>query len=103
MTGWIQKRVSYGLLVFGAIIHAFCGIATSGITTGHWLVGFEGSRELIATVQNVGQVASVSVVLFIFARLILAIGEAGNFPAAIKSTAEYFPIETSHLLQFQFC
>ena len=33
----------------------------------------------------------MSVTLFIFARLVLAIGEAGNFPAAIKATAEYFP------------
>ena len=34
---------------------------------------------------------SVSVVGFMFGRLVLAIGEAGNFPAAIKATAEYFP------------
>jgi ACS family hexuronate transporter-like MFS transporter len=33
----------------------------------------------------------VSVAGFIVARAILAIGEAGNFPAAIKATAEYFP------------
>ena len=36
-------------------------------------------------------VTSVSVTLFIFARFVLALGEAGNFPAAIKTTAEYFP------------
>jgi ACS family hexuronate transporter-like MFS transporter len=36
-------------------------------------------------------VINVSVTLFIFARFILALGEAGNFPAAIKTTAEYFP------------
>lgn len=29
--------------------------------------------------------------LFILARFVLAVGEAGNFPAAIKTTAEYFP------------
>ncbi len=29
--------------------------------------------------------------LFLSCRLILAVGEAGNFPAAIKATAEYFP------------
>ncbi|WP_254557710.1 MFS transporter, partial [Salmonella enterica] len=29
--------------------------------------------------------------LFIFCRGVLALGEAGNFPAAIKVTAEYFP------------
>ena len=28
---------------------------------------------------------------FSFARTVLAVGEAGNFPAAIKATAEYFP------------
>ncbi len=33
----------------------------------------------------------VSVAGFMIARAILAIGEAGNFPAAIKATAEYFP------------
>lgn len=92
---WMDTKKGFlwaiGVWSFGAILHAFCGIATSGITAGEWLVGFEGAREVIATVENVGRVASVSVVLFIFARLILAIGEAGNFPAAIKTTAEYFP------------
>lgn len=34
---------------------------------------------------------SVSVSGFMFSRAVLAFGEAGNFPAAIKATAEYFP------------
>lgn len=34
---------------------------------------------------------SVSVVGFMVSRGLLGIGEAGNFPAAIKATAEYFP------------
>jgi ACS family hexuronate transporter-like MFS transporter len=34
---------------------------------------------------------SVSVAGFMFSRALLALGEAGNFPAAIKATAEYFP------------
>jgi ACS family hexuronate transporter-like MFS transporter len=34
---------------------------------------------------------SVSVLGFMASRAVLAIGEAGNFPAAIKATAEYFP------------
>ncbi|HEY6527639.1 MAG TPA: MFS transporter [Cellvibrionaceae bacterium] len=33
----------------------------------------------------------VSVLGFMISRMILAIGESGNFPAAIKATAEYFP------------
>lgn len=32
-----------------------------------------------------------SVIGFIFSRFILAVGEAGNFPAAIKAISEYFP------------
>ncbi|PZP39874.1 MAG: MFS transporter, partial [Pseudopedobacter saltans] len=51
----------------------------------------EGAKEVIAGIQDVSKVVSVSVILFVFARIVLAIGEAGNFPAAIKATAEYFP------------
>ena len=80
-----------GVWSLGACVHAFCGIATSGILTGTWFVGFEGAKESIATVQDISKIISVSVNLFIFARIVLAIGEAGNFPAAIKATAEYFP------------
>lgn len=92
---WMDTKKGFlwaiGVWSLGAVIHAFCGIATSGITAGEWFVGFEGAREAIGHVQNVGRVASVSVALFIIARFVLAIGEAGNFPAAIKTTAEYFP------------
>lgn len=80
-----------GIWSVGAILHAFCGIATSGVLTGQWWVGFYASKEIIAGVQDVSRVINVSVFLFIIARLVLAIGEAGNFPAAIKATAEYFP------------
>lgn len=33
----------------------------------------------------------VSIIGFMLSRFVLAVGEAGNFPAAIKATAEYFP------------
>ena len=92
---WLDTKKGFlwaiGIWSVGACIHAFCGIATSGIVAGQWMVGFEGAREAIATVGDVGKVINVSVMLFIFARLVLALGEAGNFPAAIKATAEYFP------------
>jgi ACS family hexuronate transporter-like MFS transporter len=38
-----------------------------------------------------GVVAVPSIVGFMISRAVLAVGEAGNFPAAIKATAEYFP------------
>jgi len=92
---WMDTKKGFlwaiGIWSIGAILHAFCGIATSGIVVGEWFVGFEGAKEAISHVNNVGLVLSVSVNLFIFARFVLAVGEAGNFPAAIKATAEYFP------------
>ena len=92
---WMDTKKGFlwaiGVWSVGAILHAFCGIATSGIVVGEWIVGFEGAKEAISLAKSVSLVTSVSVVLFIFARLVLAVGEAGNFPAAIKTTAEFFP------------
>jgi len=92
---WIDTKKGFlwaiGIWSFGAILHAFCGIATAGITTGEWTLSFSGAREAISTVGDISMVVNVSVTLFVFARLVLALGEAGNFPAAIKATAEYFP------------
>jgi ACS family hexuronate transporter-like MFS transporter len=92
---WLDTKKGYlvaiGIWSVGAMIHAFCGIATSGFLVGKWFVGFEGAKDAIALVSNTSLIASVSVTLFIFSRFVLALGEAGNFPAAIKATAEYFP------------
>ncbi|WP_200818759.1 MFS transporter [Sphingobacterium lactis] len=80
-----------GIWSVGAILHAFSGMYTSGMLTGQWLVGFSEAAEIIGKVSDIAAVGSVSVSFFIFARFVLALGEAGNFPAAIKVTAEYFP------------
>lgn len=61
----------------GAIIHAYAIAIGEGIVGSFGWVG-------IASVP-------VSIIGFMFARAVLAVGEAGNFPAAIKATAEYFP------------
>ena len=59
------------------------------------LDAFSQSIKAMQAVQNGSAaalaVASISVWLFVAARAVLALGEAGNFPAAIKTTAEYFP------------
>lgn len=88
-----KKGFLYAIAIWsiGACLHAFCGIATSGMITGNWFVNFAEAKEILEKVNNVSLIISTSVTLFIFARLILAIGEAGNFPGAIKATAEYFP------------
>ncbi|WP_027377880.1 MFS transporter [Kaistella palustris] len=92
---WLDTKKGFlwaiGIWSVGACLHAFCGIATSGLITGEWIMSFEGSKEALAKVDNASLIISTSVTLFIFARLVLAVGEAGNFPAAIKTTAEFFP------------
>ncbi|AWG22927.1 MFS transporter [Flavobacterium faecale] len=92
---WLDTKKGFlwaiGIWSIGACLHAFCGIATSGIITGNWFVSFGGAKEIIENINDTGMVINVSVTLFIFARFVLALGEAGNFPASIKTTAEYFP------------
>ncbi len=77
-----------GVWSFGACIHAACGWATMHIE------GFESIEAMTAVKSGTAialTIATTSVWLFVAARCILALGEAGNFPAAIKVTAEYFP------------
>jgi len=92
---WLDTKKGFmwaiGIWSVGACLHAYCGIATAGVLTGNWFVGFEQAKELLGTVGDVGSIVSVSVSLFIVARIVLALGESGNFPAAIKATAEFFP------------
>ena len=88
---WMDTKKGYmwsiGIWSFGACIHAVCGILTQS------MVGVEGAAALAAVqdAELVARIALISSTFFIIARCILALGEAGNFPAAIKATAEYFP------------
>lgn len=83
-----KKGYSVAIAVwsFGACIHAVCGLATE------WYVGASSRLDLIqATGDMAVMISTFSVYVFIFARCVLALGEGGNFPSAIKATAEYFP------------
>ena len=84
-----------GIWSAGACLHAFCGIATCGIVSGHWTLRFNVARETIESIRMTSDMAvmitTVSVWLFLAARCVLSFGEAGNFPCSIKAIAEYFP------------
>ena len=87
---WMGTKKGYlwaiGVWSAGACMHALCGIVTEQY------VGMHSAAELMAATGDVVVVlATVSMYCFLAARCILALGEAGNFPAAIKVTAEYFP------------
>ncbi len=75
-----------GIWSIGACLHALCGIVTEAN------VGLHSAAELAAATGDAAvAIATISMYCFLFARSVLALGEAGNFPAAIKVTAEYFP------------
>lgn len=87
---WLGTKKGYlwaiGIWSLGACMHAFCGIVTEAVA------GMDSAAELVrATGDAVVLISTVSMYCFLVARSVLAIGESGNFPAAIKTTAEYFP------------
>ena len=87
---WLDTKKGYlwaiGIWSLGACMHAFCGIVTEAVA------GMGSAAELVrATGDAVVLISTVSMYCFLVARSVLAIGESGNFPAAIKTTAEYFP------------
>ena len=87
---WMGTRKGYLWAIFiwslGACLHAFCGWGTE------LTLGLGSVKDMLnATGAVASTIAMTSVYFFIFARIILATGEAGNFPAAVKVTAEYFP------------
>lgn len=80
---WIDKlgtKKGYLWAIFiwslGACLHAGCGAGAGALKAA----GFLGMFGVTASVW-----------LFLCCRAALALGESGNFPAAIKATAEYFP------------
>ena len=90
---WMGTKKGYLWSIFvwslGACLHAACGLATC------WFVKDVSTVEALRAVQagsaTAAAIAGISVWLFLGCRAVLALGEAGNFPAAIKVTAEYFP------------
>ena len=76
-----QKKDIHGRLLsgrIGAMIHALAIPIGEGIKCSIWMVWYSSFKCFCCWVLW-------------FARAVLAFGEAGNFPAAIKATAEYFP------------
>jgi ACS family hexuronate transporter-like MFS transporter len=89
---WMGTRKGYAWSIAiwsaGAALHALCGVLTE-----KWvgLPDADALRAVAARTDLAATISMVSVTFFIIARCVLALGEAGNFPAAIKATAEYFP------------
>ncbi len=89
---WMGTKKGYLIAIFvwstGAVLHAGCGWVAMQV---EGYDSIEALRLVKAGSDAAVAIATISVWLFLSCRFILAVGEAGNFPAAIKVTAEYFP------------
>ena len=99
----------YGVITgYFSLIYAFCNLFAGkfvdwmGTKRGYmWAIFVWSLAACLHAATGVGSahlasalalsITSVSVWLFLGCRCLLALGEAGNFPAAVKVTAEYFP------------
>lgn len=81
--GWIvtafQAAYAIGLLCAGAVIDRLGTRIGYALAIGIW------------SLAAMGHALAASVAGFILARFALGLGEAGNFPAAVKTVAEWFP------------
>src|SRR6185312_4122051 len=78
---WFQIAYGIGFLFAGRVIDKL------GTKTGYALA------ILIWSAAAIGHAFVTSVLGFCIARIVLGLGESGNFPAAIKATTEWFPSE----------
>ncbi len=88
--GWTEQQYSYIVIAF-QFAYAF------GLVAAGRLIDRIGTRIGYALIMAVWSAAAMAHALattalgFGIARFFLGLGESGNFPAAIKTTAEWFP------------
>ena len=93
----LQHSIGLTELNFGYIIAAFQAAYAIGLLVAGRLVDRLGSRRGYAMIMGTWSLAAMAHALvrsalgFGVARFFLGLGEAGNFPAAIKTVADWFP------------
>ncbi|MCE4555937.1 MFS transporter [Roseateles cellulosilyticus] len=94
ITAVFQFVYAIAMLFAGRFIDAIGTRRAFVIAVAVWSLGavmHAFSVPIGGMLAALGVALPVSVAGFMASRAVLAIGEAGNFPAAIKATAEYFP------------
>lgn len=93
----LQRSIGWSEIGYGKIVAAFQGAYAVGLLfTGHVMdrIGTRRGFPLIMTVWSIAAMMhslAGSAAGFGAARGLLGLGEAGNFPAAMKTIAEWFP------------
>lgn len=99
LPGWPTTEMSINLTdqAYGNILAAFQIAYALGVVFAGRLVDRLGCRRGYPIVTGLWSLAAMghalvkTVMGFSIARFLLGLGESGNFPAAIKATAEWFP------------
>ncbi|MBN3751984.1 MFS transporter [Paraburkholderia sp. Tr-20389] len=93
----LQHEIGWTQVQYGRIVIAFSAFYAIGLLCFGRIVDWLGTRISYAGAMLIWSIAAMlhaavgSVMGFAAVRALLGIGEGGNFPAAIKTTAEWFP------------
>ena len=93
----LQKQFGWSDTQYGDINMAFSAAYAIGFLIAGWFLDRVGTRIGYAVSLTIWSIAAAAHALarsatgFAGARFLLGLGESGNFPAAIKTTAEWFP------------
>ncbi|PKL83563.1 MAG: MFS transporter [Ignavibacteriae bacterium HGW-Ignavibacteriae-3] len=93
----LQKEIGWDEIDYGYIVTAFSAAYAIGLVVVGRLIDRFGTKLGYAfaitawSIAAMGHAAVSSVIGFASARFALGLSEAGNFPAAIKTVAEWFP------------
>jgi ACS family hexuronate transporter-like MFS transporter len=93
----LQKSIGWSEIQYGSIVTAFQAAYALGMLVAGRFIDRVGTRVGYAIALLIWSLAAMShslvrtVTGFAIARFMLGLGESGNFPAAIKTVAEWFP------------
>jgi len=93
----LEHSIGMSEVAYGYVVDAFQFAYALGLIGAGWFVDKVGTRIGYVVIMGIwslsamGHALANTVVEFGIARFFLGIGESGNFPAAIKTVAEWFP------------
>jgi ACS family hexuronate transporter-like MFS transporter len=88
--GW--SEIEYGYIVTSFQLAYGIGVILTGKLLDRWGVGLIYALAIaVWSLAGMGHALARSAVGFMVARFFLGLGESANFPAAIKTVAEWFP------------